>query len=60
LDAEQVTPQQKKEPEPMTNREIISQLLDGNHLEPKELEKAWLIVANLTEVLRLRSAGETK
>ena len=44
----------------MTNREIIHQLLDGYHLKPKELEKAWLIVADLTEVLRLRSEGETK
>jgi hypothetical protein len=59
LDAEQITPT-KKEPEPMTNREIIHQLLDGNHLEPKELQKAWLIVEDLKEILEYRTAGEAK
>ena len=44
----------------MTNREIIHQLLDGNHLEPKELQKAWLIVEDLKEILEYRTAGETK
>jgi len=44
----------------MTSLEIINQLLKGNHLEPKELRKAWLIVEDLNDILEYRTAGETK
>jgi hypothetical protein len=44
----------------MTTLKIIEQLLKGNHLEPKELQKAWLIVEDLKEILEYRTAGETK
>jgi hypothetical protein len=44
----------------MTTLKIIEQLLKGNHLEPKELRRAWLIVEDLKEILEYRTAGETK
>jgi hypothetical protein len=44
----------------MTSLEILNQLLKGNHLEPKELRKAWLIVEDLKEILEYRTAGESK
>jgi hypothetical protein len=59
LEPEQIIPT-KKEPEPMKTLEIIDQLLKGNHLEPKELRRAWLIVEDLKEILEYRTAGESK
>jgi hypothetical protein len=44
----------------MTSLEILNQLLKGNHLEPKELRTAWLIVEDLKEILEYRTAGESK
>ena len=44
----------------MTNREIIHQLLDGYHLEPKELERAEQIVHSITQELKSRTRKETK
>jgi hypothetical protein len=44
----------------MTTLKIIEQLLKGNHLEPKELRKAWLIVEDLKDILEYRTAGESK
>ena len=44
----------------MKTLEIIDQLLKGNHLEPKELQKAWLIVEELEEILEYRTSGESK
>lgn len=44
----------------MTSLEVLNQLLKGNHLEPKELRRAWLIVEDLKEILEYRTAGESK
>lgn len=35
----------------MTDIQIVEQLLNGNHLEPKELNRAEKIVANLSNEL---------
>jgi hypothetical protein len=44
----------------MTSLEILNQLLKGNHLEPKELERAEKIVHSITQELKSRTKEASK